>query len=685
MAGDAATVPTPDAIAASPEPVATTGAPEISGSLPTEYEPNSMIVPQGMPSPAIASTPAAMPHVPMEWQAKKPSNWLAAILDTFRDAVAGHPTQVYTDAAGNKYVGAANESSAQKWMRVAGLAVQGAAAGYAGGQGPAGQGRAGLAGVNVGLRQGESQHQATKDQQAEVRQDTLDKFNDTKQKLEIARLGLENTRLGTLMNQDAITFSQQQNDREKNVNNAIDLGVHPNASAIADVQKQDPDAWKHFYEGRIQTWPEIGPDGKTKGLHVWLRPAEIASAPVPEGSEISTFVPPDKPGEKGRIVISHTSGPIKRSDYDAHNMKAFSDYNDWEQQRQKPELIKKQMDEIDSKIKEQAANTRKANNEASEAAERTRKLHIENDSAGVMDDNSSAEQLAEMMLDGRAAPSLIKNRKNYQTALALADQKSMQRTGQGFDAGLSEAMYEAYKNGVKDYLSGATAKSIKSFDKFLGHVLSASEAVNSLRNTDIKLVNTPLNKLSEEAGGKNSNAIKAFQQELQVARDEWQAFTANNKTLTDQDHKVGELLASQDAKPSDLQAAFKAWANTAVVRMRSEDYGYLRLTRNRSHLPMPLSDQGAKALQHFGIDPASVYASAASPEQMVGAGANVLPSGNAPATTPTVTNQPPAGTPANYVHVVLSKPDKNGKTEGWLPPDKVKIAQEQDPKLKVVP
>lgn len=616
---DPVTLPTPESIEA------TTSTEGIPNANPDPGAPPSIDTTPSAPAASdIAPANAPVPRVPMQWQPPRRSG-LAGIIDEFRDAIAGSPGhQIYTDEQGNKYVGAAPDSNRGKWMRVAANLAQGAARGYAAGQGPGGQGRAFAAGFGNAQQQQDRQRQQTKELTAEARQENLERFNTVMQQLQLTKMSFENTRLGMELNESAIKFSQEQNDRQNTLHHT-DLGVYDDHFNIADVVKQDPSAVKDWIDHKIEIIPEVGTDGKQHGVHLWLRTTPLHSGVAPAGTSVWDFQPPSKPGEKGTMVEHHTTEPKNDDEIMQHNTDAFKKYTDWEVERQKPALQAAQLDDLKAQAKERAANTTKAIADAAKANAETRKLRLETDSENVITDNTSAQELGQMMVDGRAAPSLIKNRKNYQTALAWADRLSREQTGQPFDASLSETMYESYKKGMQRYLSGDKADSIASFDKFFGHAENAYKMIDSLRNTDKRLVNAPLNTLSRYMGGKNSNAIVGFQQALEVARSEWQAFTISNKAPTDQDRRVGAMLASEDAKPSDIGAALYEWAKTAQTRMRADDFEMLRLTRGRSHIPMLMSNETEAAMKTFGLDPQKTYASAPPPQQMVGPGPNVQP------------------------------------------------------------
>lgn len=86
------------------------------------------------------------------------------VIDNIADALTGRTTpEVGTDQFGNKYVKQDTLTHGQQWMRIAGEALHGAAAGLAAGKGAGNQGRAPLAGYEA-AQQDDAQRRAQEQQ-----------------------------------------------------------------------------------------------------------------------------------------------------------------------------------------------------------------------------------------------------------------------------------------------------------------------------------------------------------------------------------------------------------------------------------------------------------------------------------------------------------------------------------------
>jgi hypothetical protein len=118
-------------------------------------------------------------------------------------------------------------------------------------------------------------------------------------------------------------------------------------------------------------------------------------------------------------------------------------------------------------------------------------------------------------------------------------------------------------------------------------------------------VNISYNSLRKGLGTKSSPELVAGLARLETVRKEWQTLLANNHALKAEDIDLGKTILSDKATPAQIQGALKAFAGTAVVRLRAEDFGASRVLHE--HIPELISPEGAKALQHFGYDPDSVY------------------------------------------------------------------------------
>src|SRR5208337_1887372 len=242
---------------------------------------------------------------------------LAGIVDEMRDAIAGKTTShIATDSEGNKYVDVSPLSHQQQWMRVAATAAEGAAAGLAAGRGH-GMGAAGLAGFGVGNHTVEERNRERRQNDQEVNQDQLNKYNMVLLKHQIAAGDFAMTRMQTNATEQDVKFAQEQADREHALGSA-DLGVYADPKDFTRIAQKNPQFWKDFYSdpGRIVSVPEIGADGQRKGIHVFMRTAGVGDQVVPEGTKVHDFVPGAKPEDPPQLVERTLNAPATYSQVD---------------------------------------------------------------------------------------------------------------------------------------------------------------------------------------------------------------------------------------------------------------------------------------------------------------------------------------------------------------------------------
>src|ERR1700677_3075240 len=130
----------------------------------------------GAPTPQPQTEqPAVSAQVPTTPTAQAPTvlvkqrrGGLAGIVDEFRDAVAGTQGRgVYINPdTGERFVQHPDLTGKQQWMKIAGEALTGAAAGFAAGHGAGNMAKAPFAGVQAQM-QNQQQAKQNQDQQAE--------------------------------------------------------------------------------------------------------------------------------------------------------------------------------------------------------------------------------------------------------------------------------------------------------------------------------------------------------------------------------------------------------------------------------------------------------------------------------------------------------------------------------------
>ena len=264
------------------------------------------------PAPAQAAAPAIKPVTPVR------RGGLAGIIDEFRDAISGTSSQsVHQDADGNKYIKTDDLSGGQRWLRVIGTGIRGAAAGMAAGRGPGGTAKAFEAGLQAGDKQREQRQEQAKEQNEEVKQQQLEKFNAIKQQHDLAAQNFEMTRRQIAASRADMEFAQQQlnqelKPRDQGGYGSIDLGTAKDYKEFADrMQATRPDFWRQVYAGdghNVKQYPEFDESGKQVGIHVVLRTEDVSKQPAPQGATFKRFIPGEKAGELGHLEDVTPSG-----------------------------------------------------------------------------------------------------------------------------------------------------------------------------------------------------------------------------------------------------------------------------------------------------------------------------------------------------------------------------------------
>ena len=168
------------------------------------------------------------------------------------------------------------------------------------------------------------------------------------------------------------------------------------------------------------------------------------------------------------------------------------------------------------------------------------------------------------------------------------------------DPNWSESNYRARFNTVQDFADPVKkgGAAVQSLQTFTGHLADANSLIQSLGNTNIKFLNTPINKLKDQLG---SDKIGAFNLALKAVNHEYESFLLNQHAEHEIDKKSMDENTSQDSSPAKIQANLRQMAQTIAIRARSLNNGY-RKTMGKN-IPDLLDDGQKQILKTFGIDP----------------------------------------------------------------------------------
>jgi hypothetical protein len=538
---------------------------------------------------------------------------LLGVVDKFTDAMTGQTRpEIWKDDAGNEYIRHPQMTRGQQWMRIGGELMEGAAAGLAAGRGAGHMGNAALAGVQV-AQQNQQQAEAQEDKmKTEVQQDRIDRANAFKTHMDLIEQAFRAKRLGVEATQKDALFSQNMiEDLKKNYDGTV-LGTAPDLNGLANLMQSTPDFANNMIKaGTVQPINTVDANGNHEITFMQI-PRDQLDKMLPPKSPFNVFNPTTHQLEEQQSSNAMTKRQQLTYNADAdkakldwqtkqaelENKKASTEHLQTENQQLK-DMAPLKLDELKQNIKKSVAETALAwtNN---------RKSKIEADNALNNAIGDDVESNAQALVDQRSTSSLMSKRKDYNAIMRRADELSKAQTGKPYDREAGEIGYKSRLKLTEEYTgTGGEAKNLESFDKFFGHALNASQAVNTLRNQNVKLVNMPLNKLATLAGTNRSNAVVGALVDIENMRTEYESMLKNNTALTVEDRKNGETILSENATPAQMQEAMSRMVHAGVVRVRASDYTFSRTMGQ--HVPMLISPDGQRALQHFGIDPNEVY------------------------------------------------------------------------------
>lgn len=467
----------------------------------------------GAPTPQPQTEqPAVNAQVPTTPTAQAPTvlvkqhrGGLAGIVDEFRDAVAGTQGRgIYINPdTGERFVQTPPLTGKQQWMKIAGEGLVGASAGFAAGHGAGNMAKAPFAGVQA-QQQLIDKNRGTQDQEAEQdyerdKQAKLAKANSQLLATQIASNQFKLQRMGVDASEQDVKFSEDQEAHEKELGSA-DLGTY-NFDNLHEVQAHDPDFWKHHYaDNTIRSIPAYDADGKRIGIHLFLRQPGIGDQPAPEGTQISMWQPPEKPGAEPSWKPVTLTGQHTLNEVDAYQASQQKKDQDYRAAQAKQQQLQSETAKNLSEVPKNAAEARSANTEAGLHSEQTKQL--QNSGPEIQ---NNAQQLVEGTMD----PSQLSRRsKSYDAMLAAANQYSMQTTGKPFNVAKASGDYKFATNAktvnTLDYINKLVGK-----DNQSGDLALISQLSRKLGNTQFPALNDAAQWARLEAGSPDVAAYKA--------------------------------------------------------------------------------------------------------------------------------------------------------------------------------
>jgi hypothetical protein len=332
-----------------PPPTVTTNTPTAPPAASAAGLPASASQNSGQAPAPGAQSPK--PEAPVSLQPKPPTTkrtGLAGVVDDMLDDLAGTKgaAKLKKGDDGNYYVDTPELSRKGQWLKIAGEALHGAAAGAAHMQGPGAAGRGLAAGVEAGDKLGEQQQKQAKDVSGEARQANQDRFNSIKLQHDRAMWAFEEADAQHQGTENEIKFNQEEMAREvKPVEQgglgSQDLGVHANLADLAtQMSKTNPKFWKQVYgdtQGSgVVGYKEYGPDGKVTGIHFFGRTPGVNGQYVPEDQAyFNVFKPGKTAQDMPTLEKQKATVPLTVGQQTAYNATADNQMSQWKETQRK--------------------------------------------------------------------------------------------------------------------------------------------------------------------------------------------------------------------------------------------------------------------------------------------------------------------------------------------------------------
>lgn len=164
----------------------------------------------------------------------------------------------------------------------------------------------------------------------------------------------------------------------------------------------------------------------------------------------------------------------------------------------------------------------------------------------------------------------------------------------------SEAEYEERYQTKKDSRpSGPVGKQIQSVNTFLGHMGETNSLLNTVGNGDMKILNTPVNKIKTQFGNQTAGAVGAYKASLIAAKKEYLSFLNDLHVESSPDQQMLADLINESTPPSAAQAILRQMVKTAVIKAQSLNGTYRNVIKE--NYPGYLEADRAKVIRDFGI------------------------------------------------------------------------------------
>jgi hypothetical protein len=362
---------------------------------------------------------------------------ILGVVDSIADALTGKTRpEIGKDQDGNSYVKQVSLTHGEQWLRIAGEAIHGAAAGLAAGKGAGNMGKAALAGVEAGQQDKQQQQKQEKDMTAEARQQTLDNANNQILRMQIAEHTWNATRLKVKASQEDEDFAEKQEDRLK-TNGGILLGTTAHAGDISHLMEKNPQLMEDLVKNHALEFVPNYENGQVAGFKVYKTNPGYRATVLPDGAVFHTF-----DTTTGHYLEHKASGPITQGEIDDYNTAAGNAALKFKTDQAESGLKAAQSAEASALAKAAPAEAAKNQAEASKAYAEGRKADAEAREADALAGTGGAGNgLIDLIGTGKLGNPYILGR------LSMKNPQILQQVAQkypGFDLSKIGAYTKAY-------------------------------------------------------------------------------------------------------------------------------------------------------------------------------------------------------------------------------------------------
>jgi hypothetical protein len=456
--------------------------------------------PTATPSPIQQPAPKP-PTAPVVTSTKR--GGLLGVMDSVTDALVGKTRpEVGTDADGNAYIKQHTMTRGQQWMRIAGEAMRGGAAGLAAGRGAGNMGKAAQAGI-------EAQQGASDKEKADVRQQVLDNANNQMLRMNMAEQAWRAKRLGVEANEHDIAFWQGQEDRLTKAG-ATELGTVAHPGDLTGALKVNPTMMEDLVKNHSLEFVPVQKDGVTQGFKVFKTSEGYRDSFVPAGKEFPTFN-----SVKGEYEWHQTTAPSTQGAIDDYWTGAGNAKLKFEGDKKEQELKEAQRKEAEQKATAGDKELQgKMDLTQAQIGEAKASAHEKTAQAGKLDfetqqlknptfggSQTAGEQLAKIpptlqnSLYGLADYTV--NPESFPTRTTAKSGQMDRETAIGLAKQINPSYDETqYKNRNKtrmDFGSGKARATINSLNQAVDHLNRLSGSIQALNNSPFWVLNAGKN------------------------------------------------------------------------------------------------------------------------------------------------------------------------------------------------